>query len=256
MDRNAFITRLLASAAERGVAGEVCLDGGESFEVSVKNGEIHQYNVSDSMGLGFRVLKDGHTGTASTQILDEDALTQLLEGAIENAGLVESKDQQFMYAGDESYPELDLYNPAIEAMDVARKIEMAKELEKLTLAQDQRIRQVEDCAVFSTVDDRRLTNTLGLDVSAKSALLGGYVVAVARDGEKVNTGMKLFVTMKRVEDELAYRSSPLLKRGICFSTGRAATASAVSSVHAPRISTCQLCWPALPEPIRVAYWPS
>ena len=31
MDRNAFINRLLESAREVGVAGEVCLDGGESF---------------------------------------------------------------------------------------------------------------------------------------------------------------------------------------------------------------------------------
>ena len=214
MDRNAFINRLLASAAERGVAGEVCLDGGESFEVSVKNGEIHQYNVSDSMGLGFRVLKDGHTGTASTQILDEDALSQLLDGAIENAELVESKDQQFMYAGDEQYPELDLYNPAIEAMDAAQKIEMAKELERLTLAQDQRIQQVEECAVFSSVGDRRLTNTLGLDVYAKSALLGGYVVAVARDGEKVNTGMKLFFTMRPEEVDLEAVAKAAAKEAI------------------------------------------
>ena len=108
MDRNEFVSRLMEAARARGVSGEICYENGESFEVSVKNGEIHQYNVSDGMGLGFRVLKDGHTGTASTQILDEDALHQLTDGAIENAGLVESEDEQFMYAGDGEYPVLDL----------------------------------------------------------------------------------------------------------------------------------------------------
>lgn len=202
MDRNAFVAELMRRAAERGVSGEVCFENGSSFEVSVKDGEIHQYNVSDGMGLGFRVLKDGRTGTASTQILDEDALTQLLDGAIENAELAESEDEQFMYAGDERYPELNLYNPEIDALSAARKIEMAKALEKLALAQDERIQQVEDCAVFSSSEERSLQNTLGLSVSSKAALLGGYVAVVAREDDKVNTGMKLFFTMKPEEVDL------------------------------------------------------
>lgn len=196
MDRKAFVDELLRRAALRGVAGEVCVEGGESFEVSVKGGEIHQYNVSDGLGLGFRVLADGHTGTASTQIFDEDALDQLLDGAMENAGLVGSADTQFMYPGDEIYPELNLFNPEIEAIPASQKIEMAKELERLALVQDPRIRQVEDCEVFSSTEERAIVNTLGLNVSTKAALLGGYVTVVARDGEKVNTGMKVFFTMK------------------------------------------------------------
>ena len=196
MDSNAFVSRLMRAAEARGVAGEVCYERGESFEVSVKDGEIHQYNVSDGMGLGFRVLKDGRTGTASTQILDEEALGQLIDGAVENADLVESEDEQFMYPGDGAYPQLDLCNPEIGAIPAAAKIDMAKKLEKLALQQDPRIRQVEDCAVFSSSEERVLANTLGLNVSSKTALLGGYVAVVARDGEKVNTGMKLFFTMK------------------------------------------------------------
>ena len=64
MDRKEYIDRLFACAGERcpGVESEVCFETGSSFEVSVKNGEIHQYNVADSQGLGFRVLKDGRTG--------------------------------------------------------------------------------------------------------------------------------------------------------------------------------------------------
>ena len=195
MDRNEFVRRLFERSAERGGASEICWEASSSFEAEVKNGELIQYNVSDGAGLGFRVLKDGHTGTASTQILDEEAVDQLVDGAYENAALVESEDEQFMYPGDDSYPELDLCSPEIEAVTAAEKIEMAKELERLTLRQDPRIQQVEDCAVFSSSDERQLSNTLGLNVTTRSALLGGYVVAVARDGEKVNTGMKLFFTM-------------------------------------------------------------
>lgn len=202
MDRNEFVRRLFEAVAARDAAGEVCCETSSSFEVSVKNGEILQYNVADGAGLGLRVLKSGRTGTASTQILDEEAVAQLAEGALENAALVESKDEQFMYPGDESYPELDTYNPEVEAVTAAEKIDMARRLERLTLDQDPRIQQVEECAVFSESAERVMTNTLGLNVSVKSALLGGYVVAVAREGDRVNTGMKIFFTMKPSEIDL------------------------------------------------------
>ena len=203
MDRKAFIARLFDRASEVEKAGgdasragcEACYESGSSFEVQVKDGEILGYSVSDSMGLGFRTLtRQGRIGYASTQILDEAAVDQLMEGALENAALVESKDEQFIFPGSPEYPDLQLYNPALEEISAARKIEMAKTLERLTLAQDERIVQVEDCVIFSSSDERALVNGAGLDVSMKVNLLGGYVVAVAREGEKVNTGFRMFFT--------------------------------------------------------------
>ena len=211
MDRNEFVKRLFDRVSQREQAGEavrlagseICYEAGGSFEAQVKNGEIIGYNVADSIGLGFRTLTPGsRMGYSSTQILDEAAVDQLLDGALENAALVESEDEQFIYAGDEAYPELALYNPALEAITAAQKIEMARELEKLTLQQDARIAQVEDCAIFSSSDFRALQNGSGLDVAYRVNLLGGYVAAVARDGEKVNTGFKMFFTMKPEEIDL------------------------------------------------------
>ena len=211
MERNEFVERLFDRIEERERTGgglrragsEICYEEGSSFEVQVKDGEIIGYNVADSIGLGFRTLTDsGKIGYASTQILDDAAVDQLLDGALENAALVESEDEQFIYEGDGTYPQLNLYNPALEEITAAQKIEMARELEKLTLQQDARIAQVEDCAIFSSSDFRALKNGSGLDVANRVNLLGGYVAAVARDGEKVNTGFKVFFTMKPEEIDL------------------------------------------------------
>lgn len=207
MDRNEFINRLFETARRKAgdvpdFACEACFGSSESFEVQVKNGEIYQYNVSEGGGLGFRALLGGKMGYASTQILDEDAIDMLVDGALENAAVVESKDRQFLFGGSERYPELKLYEPRLDEIDAAQKIEMARKLEKLTLAQDERIAQVEDCALFSEKAESAIVNTLGLNVSTRGNLLGGYVSAVARDGEKVNTGFKLFFTMNPDEIDL------------------------------------------------------
>jgi len=200
MDRKEFINRLFERARQRAgdtadFACEACWSRGESFEAEVKNGELYQYNVSEGGGMGFRALVNGRMGYASTQILDEDAIDLLVDGVLENAALVESEDRQFLFAGSERYAELKQFEPRLEAIDAAQKIAMARELERLALAQDERIVQVEGCSVFSASDETAIVNTLGLDVSSRVNLLGGYVAVVAREGEKVNTGFKAFFTM-------------------------------------------------------------
>lgn len=197
MDRREFIEKLFDRARERAgdaadFACEACFSAGSEFQVDIKDGEIYQYNVSDGGGLGFRALVNGRIGYASTQILDEAAIDMLVDGALENAALVECEDKQFIFEGSERYPELKLFEPRLEALDAAKKIDMAKALEKLALAQDARIKQVDECAVFSACNETGIVNTRGLDVSAKGNLLGGYVSVVARDGDRVNTGFKLF----------------------------------------------------------------
>ena len=207
MERKEFIEKLFARAREKAgdapdFACEACCGSNEEFEVQVKKGEIYQYNVSDGGGLGFRMLVNGKMGYASTQILDEAAVDMLVDGALENAILVESEDRQFIFGGSERYPELKTFEPRLEEISAARKIEMAKELERLTLAQDPRIAQVEDCALFSTRAESAIVNSKGLNVSVRGNLLGGYTAVVARDGEKVNTGFKVFFTMDPDEIDL------------------------------------------------------
>ena len=63
MDRNEFIRRLFERAGAD-VSSEACYEAGSDFEVSVKDGEILNYSVSDAIGLGYRVLKDGQIGRA------------------------------------------------------------------------------------------------------------------------------------------------------------------------------------------------
>ncbi|MBQ8111139.1 MAG: TldD/PmbA family protein [Clostridia bacterium] len=206
MERREFIEKLFARARERagdaaGFACEVCYSQGSSFEVTVRDGEILKYSVSDGGGLGFRALVNGRMGYASTQILDEDAIDMLVDGALENAALVEGEDRQFLFAGSDSYPELKLFESELEQIDAAQKIEMARKLEKLTLAQDKRIDR-DEYTVFSSSDESGIVNTLGLDVSARSNLLGGYASAIARQGDRVNTGFKLFFATRPEDIDL------------------------------------------------------
>lgn len=195
MERKEFIDALLARAKKEGFADcEIYYAASSSFETSVFKGEIVDYSVSDSMGLSFRALIDGKMGYASTQVLDEDAIDLLIDAARTNAELIESEDEQFIFAGSEKYAEVDTWNNAIEEITAAEKIEMAKELENLTLAADERIEQVEGCMIMTSSDECAIVNSKGLNVSHRANLIGGYVGPVAKSGDRVNTGFEMFFT--------------------------------------------------------------
>ena len=189
MEVNEFIRQLFDRAKAYGfTAAEAHYSTGEEFTVGVQAGQIIDYSVSSSQGLTFRGLVNGRMGYASTQVLDEDAIGLLVDGAGENASLIENDDEPFIFAGSESYPELDVYSEAVEALTAQQKIDMAKNLEKACLAIDERVKKCEMVEVVSMASQTRIVNTMGLDVCHRDNALGAFAAVIAQDGDDVTTG--------------------------------------------------------------------
>ena len=93
MDKNTFIQKLFARAAEKGITQcEVFYESGSSFNVNVFKGEVIEYGAADEAGLGFRALVNGKMGYASTQALDDEAIELLVNSVITNAELIDNTD--------------------------------------------------------------------------------------------------------------------------------------------------------------------
>jgi len=191
MDRNTFIEKLLERAQQAGfAASEAYLSEGSSFEVSVDRGEITDYSVADSLNLGFRGLYNGRMGCASTQVLDEDAIEMLVSAAKASASLSETEDEEFIFEGSESYPELPAACEDYKALSAADKIEMARSLEQQALSHDPRIAPFNGTTVLSESGRTLLVNSRGLRLSSEGGLMGAYVAPIAKDGDKTALGMK------------------------------------------------------------------
>ncbi|MEG0145133.1 MAG: TldD/PmbA family protein [Clostridia bacterium] len=186
-----FLKRLFEDAQAAGFEdAEAFYVQGESFEASVHEGEIHTYDVSTDIGLGFRGAFLGKMGYAATQVLDESALKQLIEGAKTNARLIESSDPICLFAGSERYPQVSSAGKALSGVSAARKLEVALALEKAALKVDARVSKLSDCGIFATTGLQRIANTKGLDVCFEDGGAGLYVSPIARAGEQVNSAMK------------------------------------------------------------------
>jgi PmbA protein len=140
IDLQQLADRIVAQA-KPGEQIEAYISRGGETSVRVYEGEVEHFVSAQSESVGIRVIANGRTGYAYAGTLDESVLHEVLAEARDNvafgtpdeyAGLAEPD-------GVAVVPQ-ELWNDELAAFPTARKIELAKELEKLTLATDSRVR--------------------------------------------------------------------------------------------------------------------
>ena len=61
---------------------DIIASNSHSEGISVFQGQVQNTEISDSVGLGIRVIKDGHPGYAHTERLTRDAIAQTIKDAV------------------------------------------------------------------------------------------------------------------------------------------------------------------------------
>ena len=120
---------------------EVTVIDSREFEVSVRMGEIEQLVEAGSRSLGFRLLCEGKTASASSSDLDKKTLTHLIRNAVERAQLGHYDEFAGLPEKTEFTVEpesLQLYDPKFISLDPKEKIKLALETERIALS-DKRI---------------------------------------------------------------------------------------------------------------------
>ena len=190
MEKTLFIEKLLKAALDAGIeAAEVYDAAHDSFRAMSHNGEVDNYSVASRAGLSLRGLYQGKMGYAATEADDEEAIAQLVDGVIESAQLVEDDAVQEIYRGDEKYPEIDNYAPALDRVSEADKLKLLLDMEKCALASgDERIKQVDYNMISTSSGSTRIVNTYGLNLSQRDNMAVAYLSVVAKEGDRVATG--------------------------------------------------------------------
>jgi PmbA protein len=169
-------------ALEKGCeSAEVYTASSDGFSVNVLNAEIIKYAVERNKGLNLRVLFDGKTGYAYTEVF-EDPET-LVAHAIDNAKAIENTDASPMQGACE-YPEItEKPNPVVD-MSEEEKIDLALNLERDTLAYDPRVNRMGFCSVDTGVAETHIYNTLGLKADSTERYSYAVLGPILRDGDE------------------------------------------------------------------------
>lgn len=226
MDIKDFRDKLFERAKKEGFSDyEIYYISGDSFRVTIFEGEIDQYSVNTDKGLSFRGLFNGKMGYSYTEILDDEALTMLIKNAKENALAIEDEDIEIIYGEKEAYAKVESFNEELEKVEASRKIDLALQLEKDAKNQSEKVKSIDDCVVASGKDERYISNSKGLDLSHKSNIIYALVSAVAEEEGKLNTAYSFKVTNdieeidtkrlaeKAVGDALSYMGAKSIPSG-------------------------------------------
>jgi len=189
MDLANFKDKLFAAAKSAGLDEyEIYFKRSSSFEVCVFEGEIDEYKNERTFGVCFRGKFGGKMGYAFSEKIDDSAIGFLVGNVKQNASIIEDTEDEFVYGGDESYPEVLCYNPATNDIPTAAKIEAAMTMESAALEVDDRIENVSYCSVDNMEAEIYISNSAGLDVRFITNRVCGVVVAQAEDeDEQVKT---------------------------------------------------------------------
>lgn len=184
-----FIHRLLDAAGQAGFSAAECyLAGGHNLEIRAFQGQITHFESSRQQGLNFRGLHHGKMGYAYSESLDVAAIEFLLREAAGNAAL--AVQEETLFAGEPWQP-ADAYVAELDHVEPAALAAVALELEKAGLACDPRLVSMEYALAEYVASERRIINTLGLDVSHRANQVLAFSMARARAAGSSKQGTAL-----------------------------------------------------------------
>jgi PmbA protein len=193
----------VVAQAQPGEQIEAYVSRNAETDIRIYEGQVEHFVAAQSAGVGIRVIRDGRTGFAYAGVLDETAIGEVLAEARDNvqfgtadqwAGLAEPDGVDVI--------EQDLWNEELAGYATAAKIDLAKELERLTLAVDSRVR-VDDANYADIAAESAVATTTGIRRSGREN--GCYVVVstLADDGDETQTGFGFSVGRTPAEFDMA-----------------------------------------------------
>ena len=178
----------VVALAQSGEQVEAYVSRSLSTDVRVYEGEVEHFVSAQSEGIGIRVIRDGRTGTSYAGTLDPAVIADVLAEARDNLGYGEVDEWSGLAEPDgvTVTPQV-LWSERLESVPTARKIELAKELERLARAADSRVR-VDDSNYSDAFGEAAVATTTGIRVSGRENGCYLSVGTLADDGDETQTG--------------------------------------------------------------------
>lgn len=190
MDYQLFAENIVKKALKLGAdEAEVYLENQRVFELTVRNGDVETIKQATAKGLGLTVFKDKKLGFSFTSDFSDQALEEFIKKTVQLSlvgdpkpwnGLPDFKKGELQ--------DLDIYDPSISEIPNEKKIQIAKEVERIALASDKRITKT-DRGYFSDSEiETAIVNSKGISYSSKSTGIYFATAVIAGEGDDMQSG--------------------------------------------------------------------
>lgn len=206
------IADAVIAQAKPGEHVEAYVSRDSETDIRVYEGQIEHFVSAQSEGIGIRIVKDGRTGFAYAGTLDQQAIADVLAEARDNVEFGTPDE----WAGVAEPDGVDVIRQALWSETLAgystdRKIELTKELERLTLASDTRIR-IDDANYSDVAGESAVATTTGIRRSGRENGCYVSVSTLADDGDETQTGFGFSVGRSPDDFDLAKAAKEAAER--------------------------------------------
>jgi PmbA protein len=207
----------VVAQAKSGEQIEAYVSRGGETAIRVYEGEVEHFVSAQSEGVGIRVIRDGRTGFAYAGTLSPEAIAEVLADARDNVAFG-TPDEFAGLAVPDGVAQVPqkFWDEALAAYPTADKIGLTKELERLTLGIDARVR-VEEANYDDDWGEVAVATTTGIRESGRGNSCYVSVSTLADDADETQTGFGSSVgdsphdfNLQRAAREAADRATRLL----------------------------------------------
>lgn len=175
---------------------ELYSQNSEGNTVKLFNGELANYNSSNTFGMSIRGLYNGKMAYVYTETLEENEIEAILKQLIENAKTLTSEEVEHVYGEKGEYVEVEELKADYAEHDLTEKVDLLKEIESAIKAKDPRIVQVGYCQYIENSSKVRIVNSKGLNLERNSSYMVAVLGAVASDGKNTTMGFAQDINTK------------------------------------------------------------
>jgi len=181
-----IVKKALKSGADQ---AEVYLVADRDFELDVRNGDVETIKQATSKGLGLTVFKDKKIGFSFTSDFSDESIEEFIKKTVQLSLVADPKPWNGLPDFKKGkLPDFDLYDPSISEIANEKKIEIAKEVEKIALAYDKRITKSQGGSFGDSERETVIVNSKGISYSSKRTGVYFGVSVVAGEGDQMQSG--------------------------------------------------------------------
>lgn len=188
MDYKQLAEDLVKSCLKKGAdAAEVYLQSGRNLSIEVRNGQLETVEEAASQGVGFRVFVKGRMAFSNCNDLSPASLDSTIASAIEFARVTTADENNVLHDDGRVTAIEGIYDPAMAGVPMDRKIEMAREVEKLAL-KDPRVTKSAGAGYGENENEVFVANSHGVSKTYKLSSCSLGVSVVAEKGDQKSSG--------------------------------------------------------------------
>ncbi len=174
---------LVEAAAAAGIEEyEIYYQNVSNISTETLKQELSSFSSGTSGGICFRCIVDGRMGYASSEVMEVEEMTALVNRAANNARFIGTSEREIIFAGSPEYGKKTREFTALPDAEQLKRV--ALDIQSSNYSQGEYVADSTQSAAMAFESETVLCNSHGLELSNHTGLAGAYSeIVVCRDGE-------------------------------------------------------------------------